>query len=556
MSWSTRQLLTDPLPRLLIVWLICLGVAAQRLRHAVIEFDADPGTPADQVRADGNNGHTHIDFGGQWLMGRMIVSGHGPELFHRNRQWEVARAGFPRAAEEPRTRALAFPEELRPAALDESDARHDAENLMSWVMGKDSPAWNRLSPLVALPLAGSGPLDTAVLLTVSQRETTPELIAELETPAIGGPLYPPVHALLYSPLGLMEPKRAYRLLQLVSVVLAVACGWFVRVISGGRVWTPVAAAVILLFPGCRSGLDLGQNHVLTLAVVLGGWALASRNRDFAGGAVWGLLAFKPVWGLAFAVVPLLLGRWRFLAGLAVSGFGLILLTLPVVGVQAWSDWLAVGREAAALYDVNENWIGLSRDLAGIVRRPLIDFTLPQHERGSPLANQLSWAVWGTVLLVTAAVHRLRRHRPEAEGFLVLGAYLTCYRFMYYDALLAVVPFAVLAAHWRPMSFRATVTSFPAVMLLLLLLAENWLMGLDLRATFALGYLEKPPLPGSTEPRVPEIRYATDHHHATDTVLLLVLWAGLAVKMLRQPRSSSSAAPMSGDRMSDSPTRTA
>ncbi len=542
MSLSARRLLTDPLPRLLLAWMLCVAVASQRLRHAVAMFDADPGTPAEKVRADGNDGHTRIDFGGQWLMGRMIVTGHGRELYHRNRHWDVVRAGFPRAAEAPEIQALAFPEEARPPSLPKGDARHDAENLMSWTMGADSPRWKEFSTLVALPFAGNGPLDTAMLLAVTQRHATPELVADLEKPAIGGPLYPPVHAFIYAPLGLLDPQPAYYALQLASVLLTFVCGWLASVVTGRRVWTPVAALAILLFPGCRSGLDLGQNHVLTLAVVLGGWALASRKRDFAGGAVWGLLAFKPVWGLAFAVVPLLLGRWRFLAGLAVSGFGLILLTLPVVGVQAWLDWLAVGKEAAAEYDVNERWINLSRDLSGVVRRLAIDFTLPDAERRSPLADGLSWALWATVLLGTAVIHRLRRYAPEAEGFLVLGAVLTCYRFMYYDALLAVVPFACLAAHWRPASLRSATTSFVAAVFVLLMLAENWWLRLDVDATIPLGRSS--------------VRFASDYFHPTDTLLLLVLWVGLAVKLLRQPRSSSSAAPMSGDRMSDSPTRTA
>ena len=31
----------------------------------------------DSRRADGNHGHTTIDFGGQWLMGGMLVQGDG-----------------------------------------------------------------------------------------------------------------------------------------------------------------------------------------------------------------------------------------------------------------------------------------------------------------------------------------------------------------------------------------------------------------------------------------------------------------------------------------------
>lgn len=549
---STHQLLTDPLPRLLLAWMLCITVACQRLRHALTEFGTDPGTPVEKIRADGNDGHTRIDFGGQWLMGRMIVSGYGRELFHRNRHWDVLRAGFPRSNEAPETQRLTLPQGSPPKRPKEPEVWHDAEGLMDSTMGADSPKWKDFAVLVGLPLAGTGPPDAATLLAVQRQGITREVIAELEKPTIGGPLYPPVHALLYSPLGLLEPKTAYHLLQAVSVVLAVLCGWFASVLAGGRLWTPIAATVILLFPGCRSGLDLGQNHVLTLTVVLGGWALQARQRHLAGGAVWGLLAFKPVWGLAFAVVPLLLGRWRFLLGLAASGCGLVLLTLPVVGVQSWLDWLAVGKMATAQYDVNERWIGLSRDLAGIVRRVVIDFNLPEDTRGSPVADRLSWALWGVVLAGTAVVHRLRRHCPEAEGFLFLGAALTCYRFMYYDLLLASVAVVVLLARWRPPSIRDAATSLLGIMLMLLLLCENWWLRMDAYISIAFEIPERRTDP----PPAPALSFASDYFHATDTLLLLALWTGLAVKLLRQRRSSSSAAPISVDRMSDSPTSTA
>lgn len=540
-----------PVVRLVLAWVACVAVAGWRLNHAWTEFDADPDTPADEVRGDGNHGHTLIDFGGQWMMGRMVVTGQGRQLYHRAGHWPVVREGFPRAAEAPKTQRLAFPDSLRPSGLKGDLWRHDAEGLMQSTMGTDSPRWTELGTAVALPFAAAGPLDGAALQLVAEGHATPELVADLQKPRLGGALYPPVQAVLYSPLGLLSPQRAYRVTQLLSINCAFLCGGFVWVITRGRVWAPVATAAILLFPGCRAGLDLGQNHLFTLAIVLGGWSLAARNRDFAGGSVWGLLAFKPVWGLAFAVVPLVLGRWRFLLGLTVSGVALVLLTLPLVGVQSWLDWLAVGREASALYAVNEKWIHLSRDLSGVVRRPLLDFALAEEQRGSPLADQLSWALWAAVMLTTLAVHRLRRQAPEATGFLFLGAILCCYRFMYYDVVLAVAAVFALLANRPLRSMR-----FVVVMLALLYLCENWWIRLDVRATVGLAYLERPPAPGSTTPRFPVLTYASDYEHATDTLLMLVLWAGLAVGLLRQPRSASSAAPMSGDRISDSPTSTA
>ena len=136
----------------------------------------------------------------------------------------------------------------------------------------------------------------------------------------------------------------------------------------------------MMFPGFAGSINLGQNATLTLAILVWGWALAARGRPALGGMVWGLLAFKPVWALAFFLVPLLSRRWRMCLAMVATGTGLGLLTLPFVGLHSWFDWLAIGKEAADTYDVERNWIFLSRDLLSVPRRYLLDFEKGYWER--------------------------------------------------------------------------------------------------------------------------------------------------------------------------------
>src|SRR5207248_11298840 len=121
------------------------------------------------------------------------------------------------------------------------------------------------------------------------------------------------------------------------------------------------------------------------------------------------------------------------------------------------DWLAVGKEAAALYSVNQNWINLSRDLHGIPRRMLHDFSAPEAQRDTRLAQTLAWALWGTVFAATVGVYLRYADHRRATGvgaaFLFFGAWLTCYRFMYYDALVSALGCAVLFA--EPARFLRT-----------------------------------------------------------------------------------------------------
>ncbi len=548
----------------ILLWGLCLGYAAQRLYHARTEFANKPDAPPDLWRADGNSGHAQIDFGGQWVMGRMVATGRGRELYHRDVQWKIVWEAFPPSGESPYTRRNVFPRHLRdPDALND-DVRHDAEWLMYAFMGHDSPRWGDAATDAALPLAaGPNPLAAAALTAVARDRLTPELVAEVNEPQIGGPLYPPVHAVLYAPLGAInEPQRAYALFQYLAVGLTFAAGFGVSKLTRGRVWWPAATLFILLYPGYRSGLDLGQNQVVSLAILVWGWVLATRDRDGWGGVVWGLLAFKPVWAAAFFLVPLLMGRWRFCLAMVLTGAALAAATLPVVGVQAWWDWLAVGREASGVYAVNKNWITLSRDLAGIPKRLLIDFNLPEAERADPTADAAGWALWAVVFVTTAVVYLWRADRRLrtglGAGFLFLGAYLCCYRFMYYDVLQSVLPLAVLFA--EPRRFLRTtafdlrtaaapppdgpppvpiakpddplrprwvgyVNSFPLTVVALLLLTENWLLHLRLSGTAGFGYFATTAAnpAGGTMQQAPTVTAELTLSQAWETILLLLVW---------------------------------
>ncbi|MBA4062855.1 MAG: hypothetical protein C0501_03950 [Isosphaera sp.] len=551
-----------------LLWAAALLAAGYNLWHARHWLDEPDGAAPERRRADGNGGHAQVDFGGQWVMGRMVVLGHGRELYHRPRQWQVVRAGFPASDESPLARgeATASPD---PAVTGRDAARsHDADNLMYWFMGADPPAWKTVGGAAVAPL-GADPLAAAARALAAADAVTPAVVDEVTRPAVGGPLYPPVHALLYAPLGLIDrPRTAYRVMQVVGLAAVFVAGLGVKVLSRGRVPWSAATLLLLVFPGTRSGLDLGQNPTVSLAILVWGWALAARGRDIAGGAVWGLFAFKPVWGLAFAVVPLLTGRWRFAAAMALTGAGLAAATLPVVGVQAWFDWLEVGKEASALYNVNRNWILLSRDLQGIPRRILHDFNLPEADRDTRLARGLAWGLWAAVLGATAAVYlwKADRRRPTGvgAGFLFLGAFLTCYRFMYYDVLLAAAGCAVLFADPRPF-FRTRVlgltfaraaplepgvpaappdpagprwvgyvSSFPLTVLALLVVYETAVSGWEIRGTVAFGHLVRVTTgpDGATGTRAAMLEVDTGLHYPWDTGLVLALWAWCGWRLLR------------------------
>lgn len=387
------RVILHPLTRSVLAWLAALGLTGIHYYQARHIYDNDPNAEPAQWRADGNVGHTTIDFGGQWIMGRMLRDGHARQLYHRDILRDVLSAWYPPSDQAPK------------------QERSDVEHLMFCFMGSDTPN----SP---------------------------------GEPAIGGPLYPPLHAFLYAPLAGLPPRPAYRLAQIIFLALGWLAALGLSVLSRGRVWWPVAASFVLLYPGFQGAIHLAQNSPLTLTILVWGWVLAARSRPLAGGMVWGLLADKPVWAAAFLLVPLLTRRWRMAAGMIGVGILLVLATLPVVGLQTWLDWWQVGRIASAIYKVDQNWIFLSRDLLGIPRRWMLDFNEGYWERNRRAAAVVGWAMLLSAFAATAIVAWFNRRKvmpPDGVGsaFVLLGAWLCCFHFMFYDELLSSLGVFVL-----------------------------------------------------------------------------------------------------------------
>jgi hypothetical protein len=163
-------------------------------------------------------------------------------------------------------------------------------------------------------------------------------------------LYPPTFLLALWPFAGLPFAASYALFQFATFAAAVAGAWC---------WAPTARrrmlwlAALALAPAASINVVSGQNAFLTLALLLGGVGLLGRA-DWVGGALLGLLSYKPQFAVLVPVALVALGKWRALAAAAAAALLAAAASAAVFGTAPWQDWigraLAGGGTTGALGD--------------------------------------------------------------------------------------------------------------------------------------------------------------------------------------------------------------
>jgi len=102
--------------------------------------------------------------------------------------------------------------------------------------------------------------------------------------------------------------------------------------------TADALLLVLAFPAVLINVGHGQNGFLT-AALLGGALIALQHRPMMAGFLFGLLAYKPQFGLLIPVVLIATGRWRTFGTAAATVVALALATTFVFGPHVWPAFL-------------------------------------------------------------------------------------------------------------------------------------------------------------------------------------------------------------------------
>jgi alpha-1,2-mannosyltransferase len=156
--------------------------------------------------------------------------------------------------------------------------------------------------------------------------------------------YPPVYLLLCALLARLPYLVAFILFEVVTLVLYLAVA---RRILGERGFAVLVP--LLAFPATFWTFGLGQNAFLT-AFLFGAATLFVDRRPILAGLLFGMLCYKPHFGLLVPVALAAGGHWRAFAAAAVAAAALSLAALALFGVAAWQAFLASALAAHATYE--------------------------------------------------------------------------------------------------------------------------------------------------------------------------------------------------------------
>lgn len=147
--------------------------------------------------------------------------------------------------------------------------------------------------------------------------------------------YPPFFLLIAAPLARLPYLPALILWQMATFALYLAALRPLMRGIGDRTWLLAAIA----FPAAFVNLTHGHNGFLTAALIASALA-ALDSRPLIAGICFGLLAYKPQFGVMIPLVLAATGRWRSFAAAAATVAVLALAVTAIFGTAVWPAFLA------------------------------------------------------------------------------------------------------------------------------------------------------------------------------------------------------------------------
>ena len=260
-----------------------------------------------------------------------------------------------------------------------------------------------------------------------------------ETTQFYGWHYPPYFLFVAAALAWMPYGLALFVWQAVTLglyLLAIRAILKVFAPQRGASADPLWLLLALTFPAVLINVGHGHNGFLTAALLGGGLVILDR-RPLAAGILFGLMAYKPQFGLMIPIALAAGGYWRTFAAAAATAVLLTLVTTLVFGVQVWHAFF-VGAEFTRTVVLEQGDTGWHK---------IQSIFSWARMWGAPVP--LAYAIQGTATLVLAMTSAWLWHGkapyPLKAAGLCLAAILATPYTLDYDMMVLAPAIAFLAA---------------------------------------------------------------------------------------------------------------
>jgi alpha-1,2-mannosyltransferase len=235
--------------------------------------------------------------------------------------------------------------------------------------------------------------------------------------------YPPVYLLLCAILARLPYLVAFIAFELATLALYLRVAHWTLPAQGWAILLP-----LLAFPSVFWTFGLGQNSFLTAALFGAGLLLVDR-RPVAAGLVFGLLCYKPHFGLLIPVALAANGNWRAFAAAACSASLIVALSVLLFGWATWDEFLRLATGSYATYESGRI------DFAGFVS----PFGAVRLLGGGPgIAYVVQAGVTLAVAAIVAVIWRERLSLPVRAAALAAGTLIAIPVVLVYDLMVASI----------------------------------------------------------------------------------------------------------------------
>ena len=277
-------------------------------------------------------------------------------------------------------------------------------------------------------------------------------------PSVGfaGFHYPPIYLLLILPLAILPYAWSLLAWTVATFAAYLTAMWKIDP-ERDSLWLAIA------FPGALVNLTNGQNGFLTLAL-LAAALLTLQRRPILAGVMFGLMSYKPQYGLLVPIFLLATGRWRAVAAASVTVVAFTALSLVFFGAQTWQAFFSSITFTRHVV-LEQGGSGFEKLQSAFAAARLWGFSVAT---AYAFQAAVSLAAATTVIWIWRATANFELHASAlAIGVLLMTPYM-----MDYDLVILALPIAWIALEGRRSGFLAWEKSLLAFCWLLPLFARS------------------------------------------------------------------------------------